>query len=198
MATVEKIENELKDAKEQLNEAKAALKNFEEGKRGQKLKVLEDKLYEEEELTEKEKDLLKRLEEVKKKLEIEKDEWKAQVQKLQNSLMEITKIGNDFVTCDLKVGDRVYDWNSSVLQKDHAAHGGKINEKFDSLLTDWDDGTCDENNTYTTLSDMYQLGKLLERLNTVSSDDGKDFISKLKKKMLGADAALQHPWIVSI
>ncbi|KAG9285579.1 hypothetical protein G9A89_008556, partial [Geosiphon pyriformis] len=580
MATVEKIEDQLAKAENQLNEAKAALKNFEEGKRGQKLKMLEDKLYEEEELTEKE-DLLKRLEEVKKKLEIEKDEWKAQVQKLQNSLMEITKIGNDFVTCDLNVGDRVYDFgtrtsskrprsgivhfntdlyrdktkflcenliqpfdimpthadqlvdliNTPLLAKlpvclysdlgkfrelddciyydeidraselasvikaalsetrftqikteielvayvdiliiqllrllcsnsdfqiefsrnateqryttksksnpatrkktrpdllgyvkdvvvikneekaaridlepakeeliskfskldplyfgniqflicfavandimcfyaidgpsktlvplstdfylydlkarytsvkicinivrilktmitknafpakviplgksldlghstitffeDHVEkvvpeselyglekdckrvdtlkdmyelakadrkgpgrytvklktrglerlpeneektrvmtrslltglktlhekdfvhrdirssniiydsnnsqgyeyvlidfeHGGKINEKFDSLLTDWDDGTCDENNTYTTLSDMYQLGKLLERLNTVSSDDGKDFISKLKKKMLGADAALQHPWI---
>ncbi|KAG9287079.1 hypothetical protein G9A89_023044 [Geosiphon pyriformis] len=107
----------------------------------------------------------------------------------------------DFVHRDIRSSNIIYDLNNSqgyeyVLID--FEHGGKINEKFDSLLTDWDDGTCDENNTYTTLSDMYQLGKLLERLNTVSSDDGKDFISKLKKKMLGADAALQHPWIVSI
>ncbi|KAG9285616.1 hypothetical protein G9A89_009256 [Geosiphon pyriformis] len=107
----------------------------------------------------------------------------------------------DFVHRDIRSSNIIYDSNNSqgyeyVLID--FEHGGKINEKFDSLLTDWDDGTCDENNTYTTLSDMYQLGKLLERLNTVSSDDGKDFISKLKKKMLGADAALQHPWIVSI
>ncbi|KAG9295282.1 hypothetical protein G9A89_021213 [Geosiphon pyriformis] len=107
----------------------------------------------------------------------------------------------DFVHRDIRSSNIIYDSNNSqgyeyVLID--FEHGGKINEKFDSLLTNWDEGTLDENNLYTTLSDMYQLGKLLERLNTVSSDDGKDFISKLKKKMLGADAALQHPWIVSI
>ncbi|KAG9306505.1 hypothetical protein G9A89_008441, partial [Geosiphon pyriformis] len=57
------------------------------------------------------------------------------------------------------------------------------------------DGMFDENNTYTTLSDIYQLGKLLEGLNIVFSNDRQDFISKLKKKILKADAVLKHPWI---
>ncbi|KAG9298181.1 hypothetical protein G9A89_005449, partial [Geosiphon pyriformis] len=91
----------------------------------------------------------------------------------------------DFVHHNIHSSNIIYDSNNS---QDYEyvlvdfEHGGKINEKFDSLLTDWDDGTCDENNTYTTLSDMYQLGKLLEWLNMVSSDDGKDFISKKKKR----------------
>ncbi|KAG9297240.1 hypothetical protein G9A89_015491 [Geosiphon pyriformis] len=107
----------------------------------------------------------------------------------------------DYVHRDIRSSNIIYDSNNSqgyeyVLID--FEHGGKINEKFDSLLTDWDDGTCDENNIYTTLSDMYQLGKLLERLNTVFSNDGQDFISKLKKKMLEANVALQHPWIASI
>ncbi|KAG9301312.1 hypothetical protein G9A89_004064 [Geosiphon pyriformis] len=107
----------------------------------------------------------------------------------------------DYVHRDICLSNIIYDSNNSqgyeyVLID--FEHGGKINEKFDILLINWDDGTLDKNNLYTTLSDMYQLGKLLEELNTVFSSDGQDFISKLKKKMLEADAALQHPWIASI
>ncbi|KAG9286188.1 hypothetical protein G9A89_014174 [Geosiphon pyriformis] len=82
-----------------------------------------------------------------------------------------------YVHRDIRLSNIVYDSNNPK---------GYENVLIDSSM---------ENNTYTTLSDIYQLGKLLEGLNTVFSNDGQDFISKLKKKMLEADAALKHPWI---
>jgi len=74
-------------------------------------------------------------------------------------------------------------------------HGGHVNETFDTLLTQWDLGTLDQTNTYTTLSEMYQLGKLLEELNTMTSDEGRDFVRRLRDKRMEADAALRHRWI---
>jgi len=70
-----------------------------------------------------------------------------------------------------------------------------VNETFDTLLTQWDLGTLDQTNTYTTLSEMYQLGKLLEELNTMTSDEGRDFVRRLRDKRMEADAALRHRWI---
>ncbi|CAG8652078.1 6985_t:CDS:2 [Paraglomus brasilianum] len=74
-------------------------------------------------------------------------------------------------------------------------HGGHTDEIFNTLLTQWDLGTLDQTKAYTTLSEMYQLGKLLEGLNTVSSKDGRNFIRKLKGKHMEADMALLHQWI---
>nr|CAG8490445.1 3960_t:CDS:2 [Entrophospora candida] len=130
-----------------------------------------------------------------------KDEQTTQVMtcSLLTGLKRLHQCG--YVHRDIRLSNIVYDSNNSkgyeyVLID--FEYGGKANEKFDILLTDWDDGTCDEDNVYTTLSDMYQLGRLLEGLNMMFSNDGQDFINKLKKKVLEADAALQHPWIASI
>jgi len=77
-------------------------------------------------------------------------------------------------------------------------HGGKANEEMNERLSDWDHRTL-SNNQYTTLSDIYQLGKLIERLmmrfQMSISDNGKTFVKKLKEKKMNATQALQHAWI---
>jgi hypothetical protein len=51
-------------------------------------------------------------------------------------------------------------------------------------LKDWDDSTLTKSNKYTSQSDMYQFGKMLEKLNIVNSDAGKNFITGLLNKKI--------------
>ena len=99
MATYEKAEQELNDAKKELKKANDVLARFEGGKYGQKLTELEDKECEAE-LTEEEEKLLKKLEGVKKTLEERKEECLKQVEELQHTLAVTTAAqpGNDFAT----------------------------------------------------------------------------------------------------
>ena len=103
-----------------------------------------------------------------------------------------------YVHRDVRLSNVVYDPTSPEGYKYvliDFEHRGIVDEPFDDfLLTDWDDGML-ENKAYTIHSEMYQLGKLLKRLDTVSSKSGQDFINKLKGKMMTADMVLQHPWI---
>jgi hypothetical protein len=54
-------------------------------------------------------------------------------------------------------------------------------------LKEWDDGTLDDG-VYTTCSEMYQLGKLLqiEFGGITLSDLGQDFVMKLKRQRMTA------------
>ena len=46
---------------------------------------------------------------------------------------------------------------------------------------------------YMTPSDMYQFGKVLEEFDSLLvSVEGKDFVTKLKGKKMGAKKALEH------
>ncbi|CAG8680692.1 1208_t:CDS:10, partial [Funneliformis caledonium] len=80
-------------------------------------------------------------------------------------------------------------------------HGVKANKEMNERLSDWNHRTL-SNNQYTTLSDIYQLGKLIERLimrfQMSISDNGKTFVNKLKKKKMNATQALQHAWITDV
>ena len=66
-------------------------------------------------------------------------------------------------------------------------------------LAAWDDGTLDDG-LYTAMSEMYQLGKLLneEFGYLIFSDQGKDFVKKLKEKKMIAEEALKHEWICNV
>ncbi|KAG0592450.1 hypothetical protein KC19_1G252500 [Ceratodon purpureus] len=59
---------------------------------------------------------------------------------------------------------------------------------------EWSDATL-EGAVYTPLSDMYQLGILLERRMRWESPGAKDFIRRLKTKQCSAAMALDDPWI---
>ncbi|KAG9292473.1 hypothetical protein G9A89_001546 [Geosiphon pyriformis] len=101
MASVDRIERELGDAKTEYRRCVEELK--EKGEKEVELRELKKNLRQRKYKDENEKNWwienMQELEKQKEKLEeeandlkVEKNEWKAQVQKLQNSLMEITKI----------------------------------------------------------------------------------------------------------
>lgn len=65
-------------------------------------------------------------------------------------------------------------------------------------LNGWDDGTLDDG-CYTKLSDMYQIGNLLESqilpLVAGVSGEATSFVQQLKAKELSAEEALAHSWL---
>ncbi|KAG9287078.1 hypothetical protein G9A89_023043 [Geosiphon pyriformis] len=101
----EDIKRELEDVKTEYRRCVEKLDRLNELKKKLRGKKWTDSDEKEAWIEEKEE-----LEEEVKELKTSKDRWEVQMQKLQIALMEITKIGNDFVTCDLNVGDRVYDF----------------------------------------------------------------------------------------
>ncbi|CAG8801651.1 23339_t:CDS:2, partial [Dentiscutata erythropus] len=107
-----------------------------------------------------------------------------------------------FVHRDIKLSNILYvifdnPANSSYVLIDFE-HGGKSGEKMTELLKCWDDGTLDRKK-YTKMSDIYQLGKLLEEfLIMIKSEEGRDFIVKLKRKEMDASEALKHPWLINL
>jgi hypothetical protein len=85
-------------------------------------------------------------------------------------------------------------------------HGGKVGNGEevqiygdDVPLAAWDSGTLDDG-LYTAMSEMYQLGKLLREKfgHLILSDQGKDFVKKLKGKKMTAEEALKHEWICNV
>jgi hypothetical protein len=65
-------------------------------------------------------------------------------------------------------------------------------------LAAWDDDTLDDG-LYTVMSEMYQLGKLLdEKFGYMISDQAEDFVKKLKGKKMTAEEALEHEWICTL
>ena len=75
-------------------------------------------------------------------------------------------------------------------------HGGYDNQKPNGPLRDWDENTLTSGKRYTLRSDIYQLGKLLEKHSDLMSTTGTSFVNRLKSKYMSATAALQHTWIV--
>src|SRR6185295_8798656 len=69
MANVEDIKQQLAKAEKQLEEAKAEVKEFKEGRYGQRMTVLEDKSWGRERLDEDERENLKELKEKEKRVE---------------------------------------------------------------------------------------------------------------------------------
>ena len=76
-------------------------------------------------------------------------------------------------------------------------HGGTNRQKPSEILNGWDQDTLTRTGQYVFLSDMYQLGKMLERYKEFMTGDGIDFVGQLKSKNLTAEVALQHAWINS-
>ena len=85
MANVEDIKQQLAKAEKQLEEAKAEVKEFKEGRYGQQMTVLEDKSWGRERLDEDERENLKELKEKEKQL----DEWNREVLKSREELRHI-------------------------------------------------------------------------------------------------------------
>ncbi|CAG8648267.1 20480_t:CDS:2, partial [Gigaspora rosea] len=75
-------------------------------------------------------------------------------------------------------------------------HGGFNKQKPGELLRGWDENTLTNAGCYTSTSDMYQFGKLLEGYsNLMTTDYGNDFTNRLKSKCMTAVMALKHKWI---
>ncbi|KAG9304922.1 hypothetical protein G9A89_010784 [Geosiphon pyriformis] len=109
MASVDRIERQLEVATTEYRRCVEKLEKFMEGEKGDRLSELKKNLREKEDVDENQRkkwiEEKEDLEKQEKKLEASKERWELQMEKLQDTL-----IGNDFVTCNLNVGDRVYDF----------------------------------------------------------------------------------------
>ncbi|PKY39887.1 hypothetical protein RhiirA4_415402 [Rhizophagus irregularis] len=74
-------------------------------------------------------------------------------------------------------------------------HRGMNKQKPSENLNGWDANTLTKSGHYVYLSEMYQLGKMLEKYNDLMTAGGKDFVNQLKSKNLTAEEALKHTWI---
>ncbi|KAJ3063967.1 hypothetical protein HK102_008338 [Quaeritorhiza haematococci] len=78
-------------------------------------------------------------------------------------------------------------------------HAGEANRQWKGdWLQDWSEQTLDKGR-YTTGSDIFQFGALLERefWHKISSEEGRNFIGFLKSKPTASDA-LEHSWIKTL
>ncbi|KAJ3079018.1 hypothetical protein HK102_004077 [Quaeritorhiza haematococci] len=83
--------------------------------------------------------------------------------------------------------------NYALIDFEHA--GGAGDHWVGNWLLDWTEGTLSTEGCYTTTSDTYQCGVLIEKFSEVlSSPESQDFIAYLKGKPT-AKEALKHPWI---
>jgi serine/threonine protein kinase len=108
---------------------------------------------------------------------------------------------------DVRLANIVYDRENNHYVLIDFEHGGYDRRRGDNQdfvvpddppLKDWDDKTLD-NGVYTSSSDLYQLGKLLQKFGTlVISDQGKIFIQELIEKRMGGNQALENGWIVDV
>ncbi|CAB4397779.1 unnamed protein product [Rhizophagus irregularis] len=105
----------------------------------------------------------------------------------------------NFIHCDIRLPNVVYipespnKFNYVLINFEHGFYNRRTcNEK----LSGYNDNTLTTAGCYTTTSEMYQLGKMLEALSSrISSNQGKGFVEKLKSKKLIAKLALKHSWI---
>ena len=75
-----------------------------------------------------------------------------------------------------------------LIDFEHGGYDGELMKMKE--LRGWDEGTLDDNGQYTTQSDLYELGKMLEEFHNLSNE-GRD----LKRKCMTAAQALNHIWI---
>ncbi len=65
-------------------------------------------------------------------------------------------------------------------------------------LTGWRSDTLSESRRYTTYSDMYQIGLMIDEQLKVAtnqpSENALDFVDQLQLKTVSAKDALQHIW----
>ena len=73
-------------------------------------------------------------------------------------------------------------------------HTRRADEPFEELLTVWDSKTL-VNGQYTVLSELYQVGKMMDKFDAILSEQGKQFVAMLKGKQTAANEALLHAWI---
>ncbi|GES74974.1 hypothetical protein RCL_jg13042.t1 [Rhizophagus clarus] len=85
----------------------------------------------------------------------------------------------------------VANYKYVLIDFEHANVGGLV---VSEQLKVWDIKTLTKGNKYTSQSDMYQFGKMLENLNIINSDDGKRFLNSLKNKNINSANALKHAW----
>jgi hypothetical protein len=105
----------------------------------------------------------------------------------------------DYVYRDIRLPNFVYVPNNeqfSYVLIDFE-HGGVHNEKVSGeLLRGYNNETLSRDSRYTKHSDIHQFGKLLKSFsNIIASDEGKDFMIKLKGKKFGASKTLKHNWL---
>ena len=62
-------------------------------------------------------------------------------------------------------------------------------------LIGWRSTTLTADRRYTTLSDMHQIGLMLDEQLQQPSENAIDFVQQLLDKKLSARRALQHAWI---
>ncbi|CAG8557062.1 5318_t:CDS:2, partial [Gigaspora margarita] len=103
------------------------------------------------------------------------------------------------IPCMLRTDDELREMAKCVLTGLARLHGGGFvhrdirlpnilyipawsfnKQKLGGLLRDWDENTLTNAGCYTSTSDMYQFGKLLEGYMT--TDEGEDFTNRLKSK----------------
>ncbi|KAG9305137.1 hypothetical protein G9A89_002594 [Geosiphon pyriformis] len=98
MTTVENIKRQLEVATTEYRRCVEELKEFRKGEEGNRLSELKNNLREKEDVDENQRkkwtEEKEDLEKEEKNLEVEKNEWKVQMQKLQNALMETNKTGD--------------------------------------------------------------------------------------------------------
>ncbi|KAJ3069435.1 hypothetical protein HK102_006928 [Quaeritorhiza haematococci] len=81
----------------------------------------------------------------------------------------------------------------ALIDLEHAGTAGGC--WVGNWLRDWTEGTLSTEGCYTTTSDIYQCGVLIEEFSEVlSSPESEDFITYLKRKPT-AKEALKHQWI---
>ncbi|KAG9291195.1 hypothetical protein G9A89_004598 [Geosiphon pyriformis] len=97
MASVDRIERELGDAKTGYRRCVEELKEFRKGEKGDRLEELKKNLREKEDVDEKQRNKWieekEDLEKQEKKLKASKDRWELQMQRFQNALLETAKTG---------------------------------------------------------------------------------------------------------
>ncbi len=90
------------------------------------------------------------------------------------------------------------------LQLRYAVVVLQVRESDITPLTDWTDGTLDADGNYTTGSDVYQLGILLEKwlsFPIAALADNAGLVSnltKILKSKVHAHAALNHAWLSDV
>jgi hypothetical protein len=61
-------------------------------------------------------------------------------------------------------------------------------------FTDWDAGTLSRSREYTTKSDVYQVGIMMDKYDGLT-EEGRQLAALLKSKKVEAEVALKEPYL---